>query len=207
MMGAWTDPINADFPPSRALSGAPEPPLAACQPGRPSLGSAGSPERPPTRSTVKLSELLPSAAIRLDVDGHDKWELIGVLTDALIASGQVGQEQREAVHEALVQREKSMSTGMEKGIAIPHASVEVVQETAVALGVARQGIDFEAMDGQSTHLVILLVNPANQTRDHIRNLAEIARLLSSSSLREALQGVASPEEALECIQAAEASVG
>lgn len=156
---------------------------------------------------MKLSELLPSAAIRLDVDGLDKWQLIETLTDSLIRSEQVAADHRAEVHEALVQRERSMSTGMEKGIAIPHASVGAVGETAVALGVARQGIDFEAMDGQPTHLIILLVNPSNQTRDHIRTLAEIARLLSSSELREALRGVNSAEEALECIRAAEAAVG
>ena len=97
-----------------------------------------------------------------------------------------------------------MSTGMENGIAIPHTSVAQVSHTAVALGIAREGVDFQAIDGRPTHLVILLVNPANQTRAHIRTLAEIARLLSSGELRSALVRSDSAADALATIRAAEA---
>jgi len=111
---------------------------------------------------------------------------------------------KNAVHSALVTRERSMSTGMENGIAIPHTSVAQVSHTAVALGIARSGVDFQAIDGRPTHLVILLVNPANQTRAHIRTLAEIARLLSSGELRSALVRSDSAADALATIRAAEA---
>ena len=155
---------------------------------------------------MKLSEVLPSAAIRLDLEGKDKWALIAELTDTLVASGQIRPEVRGAVHDALVARERSMSTGMEKGIAIPHASVEEVEHTVVALGIAQGGVDFEAIDGQSTHLVFLLVNPSNRTQTHIRTLAEIARLTSSPELRTALREAGSVEEVLDRIRSAESSV-
>jgi len=153
---------------------------------------------------VKLSEVLPESAVRLGLDGKDKWEVIDVLTAALVESGQVSGDIQEAVREALVTREKSMSTGMEKGIAIPHASVEVVEKTAVALGIAEKGVEFEAIDGQTTHLVFLLVNPSNKTKIHIRTLAEIARLTSSAELRKSLREASTVEEALERIRRAEA---
>jgi len=155
---------------------------------------------------VKLSEVLPRAAIRLDIDGLDKWALIETLTDSLVSSEQIEAIHRDVVHDALVLREKSMSTGMEKGIAIPHASVAQVQQTAVALGVATKGVPFEAIDGQPTHLVILLVNPANQTKAHIRTLAEIARLLSNADLRAALKGAVDHDAVLDEIRSAEAAV-
>jgi len=153
---------------------------------------------------VKLSEVLAEPAVLLDLDGRDKWQAISELTDCLVSSGQVPGEQRDAVHTALVTRERSMSTGMENGIAIPHTSVSQVQHTAVALGIARGGVDFQAIDGRPTHLVILLVNPANQTRAHIRTLAEIARLLSSGELRSALVRSDSAADVLATIRAAEA---
>lgn len=155
---------------------------------------------------MKLSEVLPASAIRLGLDGKDKWELIAGLTDALVSSGQIPDAVRDQVHQALVARERSMSTGMEKGIAIPHASVEEVESTSVALGIARGGVDFEAIDGQPTHLVFLLVNPSNRTKTHIRTLAEIARLTSSPELRAALREVDSVDEALDRIRSAEAAV-
>lgn len=155
---------------------------------------------------VKLSEVLPATAVRLGLDGRDKWGLIAELTDALVGSGQIGAAVRQQVHDALVDRERSMSTGMEKGIAIPHASVESIDRTAVALGIARGGVDFQAIDGQPTHLVFLLVNPAHRNKSHIRTLAEIARLTSSPDLRAALREARSVEEVLDRIRGAEAAV-
>ena len=155
---------------------------------------------------MKLSEVLVEGAVVLDMDGRDKWQAIAELTDRLVTTGQIPATERERVHAALVEREKSMSTGMEQGIAIPHASVDSIENAAVALGISGNGIDFQAIDGRSTHLVILLVNPANRTKAHIRTLAEIARLLSSSELRSELVRSASPLQALATIRAAEAVV-
>ncbi len=155
---------------------------------------------------MKLSEVLPESAVLLDIDGLDKWRVIEVLTDALVRSAQIVPDVHAGVLAALVARERSMSTGMEQGIAIPHASVENIDSTVVALGIARQGVAFEAIDGGATHLVILLVNPSNRTKTHIRTLAEIARLLSSSQLRNALKEASTAADALERIREAEAAV-
>ena len=155
---------------------------------------------------MKLSEVLTESAVLLDLQGRDKWHLIELLTDALVGSGQINSGRRDTVLEALVVRERSMSTGMENGIAIPHTSVPEVEKTAIALGISRSGVDFEAIDGGQTHLVILLVNPSNRTKAHIRTLAEIARLLSSAELRQALQDAPSAGVALDRIREAEAAV-
>ena len=155
---------------------------------------------------MKLSQVLDESAVLLELDGHTKWEAIEVLTDKLVETAQVTSDHRDTVHAALVAREKSMSTGMEQGIAIPHTSVDQIQAAAMALGVAREGIDFESIDGKPTQLVILLVNPANQTKAHIRTLAEIARLLSSAELRSALVQAGTAGEVLQIIREAEAAV-
>ncbi len=155
---------------------------------------------------MKLSEVLTESAVLLDLSGQDKWQLIEALTDRLVESGQVQAGHRDEVLKALVARERSMSTGMENGIAIPHTSVEVVDATAIALGISREGVDFEAIDGGPTHLIMLLVNPSNRTKAHIRTLAEIARLLSSAELRAALHEAPSASVALEKIREAEAAV-
>ncbi len=154
---------------------------------------------------MKLSEVLAESAVLMDLNGLDKWRAIDALTDRLVSSGQVAAEHRDRVQQALVARERSMSTGMENGLAIPHTSVEELEQTVVALGIASGGIDFEAIDGRPTHLVVLLVNPANRTKTHIRTLAEIARLLSSAELRSALVHASTAEAALEVIRAGEAA--
>ncbi len=139
----------------------------------------------------------------MPIQEMDKWAAIEVLTDRLVETDQVTKAHRDDVHAALVARERSMSTGMENGIAIPHTSVELVTETAIALGVAPAGIEFESIDGRPAHLIVLLVNPAHRTKAHIRTLAEIARLLSSAELRARLVAASSAAEVLETIRAAE----
>jgi PTS system fructose-specific IIA component len=153
---------------------------------------------------VKLSEVLTESAIVLGLGDCSKWQVIEELTDRLVSTQQIEKRHRDLVHEALVVREKSMSTGMESGIAIPHTSVEEIEDTALALGICPAGIDFQAIDGGSTHLVILLVNPSNRTKAHIRTLAEIARLLSSAELRNELVGSETAAQVLDVIRTAEA---
>ena len=86
---------------------------------------------------MKLSDLRQESAVLLDLDGRTKWEAIEVLTDRLVGTEQVSSEHRDTVHAALVAREKSMSTGMEQGIAIPHTSVDQVDEVALARWLAK----------------------------------------------------------------------
>jgi len=153
---------------------------------------------------MKLAELITEDLVVLPLHAADKWEALRVVAHTPARAGRYPAAFAAEVEKALVLREKSMTTGMENGIAIPHSSVPQVDHPAVALGVSRAGIDFQAIDGRPTHLVILLVNPANQTKAHIRTLAEIARLLSSSELRSALVRSESAADVLSTIRAAEA---
>lgn len=149
---------------------------------------------------MKLSELLSEKAILLDIKDQDKWAVIARLTDLLVESGQIPQDARDPVHAALVDREKSMSTGMENGIAIPHCCVDLIDDTVVSLGVSREGIAFESIDGKPAHLVILLVTPKNKTKMHIKTLAEIAKLLNHETSRSRLVEADSPAEVLRIIR-------
>lgn len=149
---------------------------------------------------MKLSQLLSEQAILLELKGIDKWNLISQLTDVLVESRQVSAGVKDHVHDALVAREESMSTGMENGIAIPHCSVDMINETVVSLGISREGVQFDSIDGKPTHLIILLVTPKNKTKMHIKTLAEIAKLLNHESSRKKLLAASSPADTLRIIE-------
>lgn len=149
---------------------------------------------------MKLSEILQEKAITLDIKDLDKWALIEKMTDLLTESGQIGQDIRDVIHQSLVEREKSMSTGMENGVAIPHCCVNMINETVVSLGISREGIDFDSIDSSSTHLIILLVTPKNKTKMHIKTLAEIAKLLNKAGSRQRILEATTPTEVLEVIR-------
>ncbi len=152
---------------------------------------------------MRLSELLRPEAVLLGVRDLDKWKVIERLTDLLVSADRLPASHRDPVLEALLVRERSMSTGMENGVAIPHCSMEQVDDTLVSLGVANDGIDFESIDGRPTHLILLLVTPKNKTKVHIRTLAEIAKLLNDARFRDSLLQANDPSEILQLIRSRE----
>ncbi len=149
---------------------------------------------------MKLSELLGEAQVLVGFRARDKWEALGGILDALAASGRIPAHRRRAVHEALVARENVSSTGMEHGVALPHASVDGLEEAAAALAIAPEGIPFRSADGQPARLIALLAIPRGAVQTHIRTLAGIARVLSSEETREALLAARSAGEVLRLIR-------
>jgi len=149
---------------------------------------------------MRLSEILREEAILLDIRDVDKWDLISKLTDLLVESRQIAAGLRDPVHDLLVEREKSMSTGMEFGIAIPHCCVNLINDTVVSLGISRDGVDFDAIDSKPTHLIILLVTPKNKTKMHIKTLAEIAKLLNNDRSRQRILEAETPAGVLDVIR-------
>jgi len=149
---------------------------------------------------MKIGELLKEGLIATGFQARDKWEAINRLVDLLVSQGRLKAEQRESVYDALATREKVASTGMEHGVAIPHASVDGVEDALAALAIAPDGIPFQSADGQPARLVILLVIPRKAVQKHIRTLAGIARLLQYEEMRDALTGARSAREALQVIR-------
>ncbi|MBL8768132.1 MAG: PTS sugar transporter subunit IIA [Planctomycetes bacterium] len=152
---------------------------------------------------MRLSDLLRPEAVLLGVKGLDKWALIERLCDQLVRAQRLPSARRQQVLDALFQRERSMSTGMENGIAIPHCSLDEIEDTLVVLGVSREGVQFESIDGKPSHLILLLVTPRNKTKVHIRTLAEIAKLLNDAAFREKLIAAESSTDVVSLIRAQE----
>lgn len=140
------------------------------------------------RLRMKPSELLEEADLVLDFAPTDKWHAIRALVDHLVARGRLPKARAAEVLDAILSRERSMSTGMEHGIAIPHAAVDELDGVVAAMGLvqATAGLDFESIDGQRARVVVLLVIPKNQKLLHIRTLADIARVLQKQRVREQL---------------------
>jgi len=150
---------------------------------------------------MKLSELLRDGSVILPLEAGDKWQAIHILTEGMVSMGALPRDRLAIVEAALVAREESMTTGMEEGIAIPHAAVDDLSEVIAVLGIAPEGVPFEALDGQPARILVCLVIPRAEKLQHIRTLAEIAKLLSRASVRERLLGCDAPGQVLEAITA------
>lgn len=149
------------------------------------------------RGSMRLSELFPVEDVIVRFQPGDKWEAIRKLVDHLVVRGRLPSSASSAIVEAVLARERSLSTGMENGIAIPHAAVEGVERVVACLGVIEgaAGLEFGSIDGKPTRIVILLVIPRAQKLLHIRTLADICRVVSRENVREHLLAAKSAEEA------------
>lgn len=152
---------------------------------------------------MRLSEFLRPELITVGLEVKDKWEAITHLVDLMVTANRVKPEHREKIIETIFDRERSMSTGMERGIAIPHANSPLIDDVVGAMGISKEGIAFESLDGQPAQLIILLVIPKDKFQQHVRTLAGIARLFNHDQMTRALRNATSAEEAMETIRAEE----
>jgi|SRR5208337_510758 len=97
---------------------------------------------------------------------------------------------------ALKEREEIMSTGIGFGIAIPHAKIDSVTEMALAIGISKKGIEFDSMDGEPVHLVILVIAGERQHKDYLRLLSNVMSIIKKDDVKERIVNSPSSEEVL-----------
>lgn len=143
---------------------------------------------------MNLRKALTPDAICLDLKGEDKDSILEEMVDLLVATGMV--KDRDGALKAINERERKMSTGMQNGIAIPHAKCEMVEGLIAALGIRKEGVDFSSLDGQPAQIIIMTLSPTKRAGPHIQFLAEISRVLNNPETRQQVLDAASPEQVL-----------
>jgi PTS system fructose-specific IIA component/PTS system nitrogen regulatory IIA component len=123
---------------------------------------------------MRFPDLLAPENVVLDLAASERSGIFEELTDRLIRSGRVGAGERRAVLAALEAREELGSTGIGRGVAIPHAKVSGVTGLHLAVGLHRGGVDFRAVDGEAVHAVVLIVRSEKQDEAHLRLLKKIS---------------------------------
>jgi mannitol/fructose-specific phosphotransferase system IIA component (Ntr-type) len=153
---------------------------------------------------VRLTEILREDIIKINLDATTKWEAIEELVDLLISAHELRLTDRNEIIEGVFEREQSLSTGLEHGIAVPHAVANCVEDVIAALGTSRSGIPFESHDGKPAKLIILLLIPQGAFQRHVRTLAGIARLGTNPELRDQLFEAKTATDAMDVLFRADA---
>jgi Kef-type K+ transport system membrane component KefB/mannitol/fructose-specific phosphotransferase system IIA component (Ntr-type) len=144
-----------------------------------------------------LSHIEPDC-ITTDLKGNDKDAIITELVDLLAARGKLNN--RDDVLRDVFERERSMSTGMEHGIALPHGKSDGVDELRVVIGIKKGGIDFGSLDGEPSRLFIMVVAPRKTSGPHVQFLASISAILRVQATRQELLKAATAEEVVELLR-------
>ena len=153
---------------------------------------------------MNLLDILSPESTIVDLKGESKEDIIAELVNSLPVGDAI--TDREQVLQAVLDREKIMSTGIGDGIAIPHGKSAAVTELVAAMGTQRRGVDFDALDGEPAFVFFLLVSPANVSGPHIKALARISRLLKNDEFKKKLIEADSAEEIIATIEAAERDI-
>ena len=147
-----------------------------------------------------IDRLLPTAQITLEEPPAEKDETIAFLLDLVVENDRVND--RENALEALRERERETTTGVGKGIAIPHAQTDGVSEPSVAFCRSEAGLDFDSMDEQPAHLIFEILVPEGGSDDHLEILSSLSRSLMHEEVREGLYDAENAEEIQEVIREA-----
>jgi mannitol/fructose-specific phosphotransferase system IIA component (Ntr-type) len=138
-----------------------------------------------------LTDLLTPDGVRVPLAATDKAGVLRELTELL--AGQLGVD-ANALHEAVLVRERRLSTGIGHGIAIPHAKSALLDRLYLVCGSAPAGIEFGSLDGAPVRLFFLLMGPESAAGDHVKALSQVAGVVRRESLRQALVEAETPEQ-------------
>lgn len=152
---------------------------------------------------IKITDYLEENLINLELNCKNKEETLRDLS-SLIGKSEKVIDGKELYH-ALVEREKIGSTGIGKGVAIPHAKTEAASELIIAFGKNRDKIEFDSLDGEGANLFFVFASPVKDSHIYLKVLARISRLIREERFREKLMSCRTPQEVIEAIREEEGS--
>lgn len=152
---------------------------------------------------MKLSDIIVESALVPSLNSTTRDEVILELVDALLAADVVAKQHRDALVEAILERERRGSTGFGKGVAVPHVKHAAIKRMAATIGVSHQGVDFNALDRQPVYSFMLLLSPADEPNEHLQAMEIIFQTLSQDTFRRFLRQVESVDDIVTLIREAD----
>ncbi len=147
---------------------------------------------------MSVVDLIDSKVVQVPLKARDKQGILRELIELLDRAGKI--DNVEVAYSDILRRESLGSTGLERGIAIPHAKSQGVSSIALAIGTLPEGVDFDALDGNPSNLFFLILAPEDKAGLHVEALAEIARITQSPAFCRLLLAAESAEEVVELFQ-------
>ncbi len=128
---------------------------------------------------MKFKDFVVAGAIKVDLRAAEKRPAVREMVEGLREAGCIANEDVESIVRAIMKREEVGSTGIGKGVAVPHAKHPKVKKLIGAVARSVQGVEFNALDGQPVKLMFLLISPVDAAGPHIKALERIFTLLKN----------------------------
>jgi mannitol/fructose-specific phosphotransferase system IIA component (Ntr-type) len=150
-----------------------------------------------------MSDFVVREAIIPDLPATNKEGVIRAMVESLRAAGQFRGADLEDIIRAILKREFLGSTGIGRGVAIPHTKHTSVERLVGTVAISHKGIAFDSLDGEPVHVFVLLISPQDRPGDHLRALENVSRSLRDDNFVRALRGATTREEIIALLDRAE----
>jgi nitrogen PTS system EIIA component len=152
---------------------------------------------------MKLTDFVVPAAILPELRVDSKEGAIREMVQSLRSAGSIPQQDEDSIVAAILKREELGSTGIGKGVAVPHTKHASVDRLVATVALAREGVDFASLDGEPVYILFLLVSPPERPGDHLRGLENISRHLRNENFCSFLRQAKSRQEVVDLLREAD----
>lgn len=166
-------------------------------------GCGGGADSPGMARQMKLSDFLFSEAFVPRLQSEEGEGVVRELVGALVRARKVPRNQVAGVVEAILERERLGSTGIGKGIAVPHAKHRCVEQVVGTVGLSGRGVEFAALDGEPVHVFFLLVSPLQSSEGHLAALEMISEALKHDTFCRFLRQARTQQDLVDLLEEAD----
>ncbi len=143
---------------------------------------------------MKLKNVLSENVVKIELESTTKDDVIKELLDILKENKLI--DDVDLAYQDVIDRESKMSTGIQHGVAIPHAKTKAVKKLSACIGVKKQGLDFKSLDGEESNIFIMTLSPSDHIGPHVQFLAEISRVIKTEEARKSILNAKNENEIL-----------
>ncbi len=154
---------------------------------------------------MKFADFVVREAVRAELTAEDKEGVIREMVQSLMEAGGIESGEFESIVKAILKREELGSTGIGRGVAVPHTKHPSVDKLVGNVAVSRGGVDFDSLDGEKVHLFFLLISPPDRPGDHLRALENISRQLRDDTFCRFLKQSKGNEDILQLLDEADSN--
>ncbi|MFO0790634.1 MAG: PTS sugar transporter subunit IIA [Pirellulales bacterium] len=152
---------------------------------------------------MKFSDFVCREAIRTNLEADDKPTVIRAMATSLLEAKKINEKDYESIVEAILKREELGSTGIGRGVAVPHTKHPSIEKLIGTVAISETGVNFDSLDGEKVHLLFLLVSPPDRPGDHLRALENISRQLRDDTFCRFLKQSNKPEDVWQLLEEAD----
>lgn len=152
---------------------------------------------------MKFADFICVDAINAQLAADEKEEVIGEIINSLVAAGKIVEDNRDDIIAAVMKREELGSTGIGRGVAVPHTKHPSVDKLVGTVAISTGGVDFDSLDGEKVQLFFLLISPPDRPGDHLRALENISRRLRDDTFCRYLKQSKTPADVQQLLEEAD----